>query len=633
MDSLLTGGFRKGGYLLCSLLLFVQMVQAQKTVPDCSAKDSLIYSNRRTPDTPRNRWMRNIFQQAWSSIQKDPGDTAVQNTVLNAKSEDEFICFGGKIIRHINYSQYGFDRNFIDTSRRITSFAARAARTLHSKTKSWVVASNLFFKENQALDPYIIADNERYLRTLDFLQDARILVFSLPGTDDSVDIEVVTKDLFSIKVDVDNSGITSGKLRIRESNFLGMGQQIGGAILYDPARANMGYDVQFSKNNIGGTFIHGTVAYSNTNSGHNIGLENEESYFLRLARPLPSPYYRIAGGLEAITSHSVNVYNRNDTFFTRYRYNYLDIWAGYNLFLDDILAGDSRNRERKFLSLRYMHQDFTDLPERYRNNYDFTYNSKKAVLGQLTFFKQDFVKTQYIYGFGITEDVPYGYNVSVVGGFWQQRDLRRPYTGVNIDYYRAKSEGAFCQLYLKAGGFFHQHEFQDASILAGLSYFSKVYFAGNAKIRQYIRATYTELFNRVTYQPLRIDNGYGIRELGTDTLYGAQRVSLQTETIVFTNFRFEGFKFAPFAFADISMLRGEGLRLNKADIYTGLGGGIRTRNENLIFGTIELKAVYFPRITPGGTNFKISLNSDIRYRYNSNYITAPDIAQLNYVLY
>jgi hypothetical protein len=621
--------------VLCFLLLAAFKVQAQQTAPEClpgdKQKDTVSKKGTKADSTTRKGWMHNIFQQAWSSIQKEPGDTSVQHTVLNTKSEDEYICLAGKTIRRISCAQYGFDRNFIDTSRRITSFAARAARTLHSNTKNWVIESNLFFRENQPLDPYIIADNERYLRTLDFLQDARILVLSVAGSEDSVDVMVVTKDLFSIKVDFDNNGITAGKLRVREDNFLGMGQQLAGAILYDPARKSMGYDLQYSKNNIGGTFIHGVVAYSNTNSGHNIGLENEESYYIRMFRPLPSPYFRIAGGLEAITSHSVNVFGRGDSLFTKYRYNYFDVWAGYNLFLGDILAGDNHNRERKFLSLRYMHQDFKDLPQHFRDNYDFIYNSKQAVLGQLTFFKQDFVKTQYIYGFGITEDVPYGYNASFTGGFWQQRDLRRPYAGVNIDYYTARAEGAFCQYYLKTGAFFHQHQLQDASVLIGLSYFSKLFFTGNTKIRQYVRATFTQLFNRVTYEPLRIDNTYGLRDFGTDTLYGNQRASIQSETNIFTNFKFHGIKFAPFLYADLAMLRGDGLNLNKADVFTGLGGGIRARNENVIFGTVELKAVYFPRVTPGGTTFRISLNSDIRFRYNSNYITPPDIARLNYL--
>ena len=575
--------------------------------------------------------MNNIFRQAWNSIQKNPGDTVEENNVLNAKSEDEYKCLNGRIIRDIRLSQFGFDRNFIDTSRRITSFAARLARTAHRNTRDWVVRNNLFFREGQQMDAFTIADNERYLRTLDFFQDARILVEPVPGDEDSVDILVITKDIFSIKVDIDNNGVSSGKIRVRENNFLGMGQQIGGGIRYDPNRyPSTGYDAQYSKNNIGGSFINGTIAFSNTNAGHNIGLEDEQSYYFNLSRPLPSPYFRVAGGLEASKSHSLNLYRYSDSTFNYYAYNNFDAWIGYNLFLNNILQGDSSNRERKFISLRYFRQKFTDLPQYYQDNYDYIYNSKEAILGQFTFFKQDFVKTQYVYGFGITEDVPYGYNVGIVGGWWQQRDLSRPYAGVNVDFYTAHPEGSFCQYYLRTGGFYHEKGLQDASVLVGLSYFSKLFFTGDVKIRQYVRATYTQLFNRITYQPLSIDNSFGLRDFGSDSLYGTQRASLQTETMFFTHFRFQGFKFAPFVYGDIAMLRGEGAAFRKSDVFTGIGGGLRSRNENLILGTIELKVVWFPRTVPGTTAFKVTLNSNIRYKYNTNYVAAPDIARLNY---
>ncbi len=614
---------------LGALLLWANAIKAQRA-PECPPGQDTMQqlTGNKQRDTLRRKWMHNIFQQAWGSVQRNPGDTVMDNNVLLANSEDQFACRAGSVIRHIYTSQYGFDRNFIDTTKRIRSFAARAAITLHRNTRDWVIRDNLFIKEGQTVDPFILADNERFLRNVGYLQDARILVEEVPGSEDSVDLLIITKDLFTIKADIDNSGISNGKLRLREDNFLGMGQQIFGAVLYNPARSpTLGYEAQYSKYNIGGTFIQGTAAYTNTNSSRRLGLEDEESYYIRFDRPLPSPYFRLAGGLEASYNRSVDVYNRSD--FNRYAYTNFDVWGGYNLFLNNILQGDSNNRERKFFSLRYFNQNFRELAEVYRNEYNYVYNSKEALLGELTFFKQDFIKTQYIYGFGVTEDVPYGYNASVTAGWWRQRDLSRPYGGINLDYYTAKKECSFVQYYLRAGGFLHSSRLQDASVLVGLKYFSKLFLTGNLKVRESLRATYTQLFNRLTYEPLRIDNGFGLREAGTDSLYGVQRASIQTETTVFTNLKLYGFKFAPFIYGDITALREENMPVRQTDIYTGLGGGIRTRNESLIFGTIELKAIWFPRAIPGNTSFKITLNSDIRYRYNTQYVQAPDIARLN----
>jgi len=53
-------------------------------------------------------------------------------------------------------------------------------------------------KEKSLLSSYKLADNERLIRSLDFIQDARILVNYIPDNPDSVDLIVVVKDLFSI---------------------------------------------------------------------------------------------------------------------------------------------------------------------------------------------------------------------------------------------------------------------------------------------------------------------------------------------------------------------------------------------------------------------------------------------------
>lgn len=581
----------------------------------------------------KNRFANNILQQAWNSIQKNNGDTCSNDPeaqVLNFPAEAFFTPFAGKVIRHIEISRLGFDRLFSDTSSRITSFAARMALNLHAKTKKWVIRNNLFQKEGSRLDPFIISDNERYLRSLDFLQDARILVRSVPGAPDSVDLLIVTKDLFSIKLVVDNDGFNAGRVRLSENNFLGMGQKIQGTMLYKNTRdPNFGYGFEYSKNNIGGTFIHGNISYNNIDIGRSLGYEPEAATSLILRRPLPSPYDYYAGGLELSTNKALNAYR--DTGFYAYTYNIYDLWGGYNLSLRHILAHDSTNRDRKFLSLRYFQQQFLESPASFQQRFDPVYNNIQAVLAQLTFFKQDFIKTQYIYGFGITEDVPYGYNVSVTGGWWKQRGLERPYAGFVGDYYTAGKNGSFCQYYLRAGSFIDNgQKLDDATLMLGFSRFSRLFFSGtDFKIRQYFRATYARIFNPLTYEPLRINNAFGLRDFGSDSAQGNERISAQTETIFFTRYKPFGFRLAPFAFIDGALLRSAPSSFGKADFYPGFGGGIRFRNENIIFGTIEVKAGIFPRNVPGQATFKFLIASDLKYRYQTTYIHEPDIVRLN----
>src|SRR5690606_38197302 len=127
----------------------------------------------------------------------------------NGRSETSFQKYEGKIIRNISTRQLGFEQEVTDTSK-IIVFGTRLMNRLHVDTKDWVVRDNLFIKEGEELSAFKLADNERYLRTLKFLQDARIIVKPVKGSDDSVDLEIVTRDLFTI----------TGGLGMRGSNYI-----------------------------------------------------------------------------------------------------------------------------------------------------------------------------------------------------------------------------------------------------------------------------------------------------------------------------------------------------------------------------------------------------------------------------
>ena len=93
--------------------------------------------------------------------------------------------------------------------------------------------------------------------------------------------------------------------------------------------------------------------------------------------------------------------------------------------------------------------------------------------------------------------------------------------------------------------------------------------------------------------------------------------------------KFWGFRLAPFLFADMSMLTPTNRPFAKTDLYSEVGAGIRTRNENLTFGTIELRGFYFPRAFPGMKNYRIELGTNIRFKYNSTFIRKPDFVLPN----
>lgn len=582
--------------------------------------------NEKTDSTEKKN--SNILRLAMNAVTRSPGDSAKESTVLNAKSELQFMPYKGKIIRNIFIETYGFERNFADTTKPINYYGTRLLNSLHRDTREWVVRNNLFIKKQTAIDPYLMADNEKHLRSLDYIQDARILIKRIRGEKDSVDIYVITKDLFSLGGELNDISTSKFKAKIFDANLAGMGQRIELTTLWEKdRRPGFGYQFLYRKNNIANTFINATAVYSKIKPDLTYGMESEDGWLVSLDRPLFSQYSHLAGAITVGHNQSENRYDKPDSLHYKYQYNLHDVWLGYNLGIKTFPKNNAY-QNHFFLSGRYFNYHFGERPHQVTAPFDFRYDNREAVLAQFTFFRQNFYKTNYIFGFGTTEDIPYGYNISFTTGWYKQNNMSRPYVGIDANKYFANDRGFFVQYFLRTGAFLNRGQMQDAAVIAGSGLFSPLLNFRNIKIRQFVSLSYTKEINRVGLDPLKINNSLGLRYFGSDSAIGDQRISLHSETFFFLNYKAFGFKFAPFAFADVVALTPEKENFAQSDLYYGLGGGLRTRNENLIFNTIELRCAYFPRKI-NEEAFKITISANIRFRYNSNYVKAPDIIQLN----
>jgi hypothetical protein len=583
-----------------------------------------------------DRWRNNnIFQFFRNAITKGRPDSVTNINMMapiNTKAESPFQVYEGKIIRHIYIRGYGFEQTFTDTSKRLQYAGTRILNHLHRKTRDWVIRDAMFVKEGTPVDAYRLADNERLIRSLNYIQDARILVTPVSESPDSVDLVVVVKDLFSISGAIGSLGYPPFSFRgnISEQNFLGMGQRIQGGMNLEQARTpNFGPQLLYSKSNIAHSFVNVTASYTQINSNMYNGTPDETAWFVTLTRPLYAPYAHLAGGFTFGKFQNFNVYHQADSLFYKYDYHTQDGWIGWNIGSKSFLS-NTAVRDRRFLAFRYFRDDFDSVPKQVGfNTFNFRFNDREAALTSFTFFREDFYKTNYIYGFGTTEDIPKGYNVALTSGWYRQLYLNRWYTGVDANEYVVSKRGAFVQFFLRSGMFLYKGTPQDASFLIGASYYSPLFMFDNVKIRQYINFSYTRLINRVGLDPLTINNVFGLRYFTNDSTSGIQRVTLHSETTFFLNYKLLGFKFAPFVFGDVSFLTPQSGSIVKSDLYDGVGAGMRTRNENLVFNTIEFRAVWFPRNTEYNRSFKIMINTGIQFRYNNTYVRQPDVVFLN----
>jgi hypothetical protein len=120
-------------------------------------------------------------------------ETKAQDSTFFQRSEEGFRPFAGKVIRHIIIRNLSFGENVNDTSTTIISTLTRIADRLQTNTKDWAIRELLFVKKGQLVDPYQLADNERFLRDQSFIKDARIMVRLV--TQDSVDLYVRLRDV------------------------------------------------------------------------------------------------------------------------------------------------------------------------------------------------------------------------------------------------------------------------------------------------------------------------------------------------------------------------------------------------------------------------------------------------------
>ncbi|WP_276133788.1 hypothetical protein [Polluticoccus soli] len=607
--------------LLCTIVLACPLPSSAQRKLDSLTLDSIKVFKK-------SKWLSGLWKKGLDAITRNPNDTAAWNSTLNTLSENPYKEYDGRYIRDITITRISFKQGIKDSTRKMEVLAYNVMHALHPNTREWVIRNHLFIRPGTRLDPYRTADNERFLRTLNFIQDVRIVVKPVNGSD-TVDIEVITKDLFTLSGGFDIGSLQRATVEVQELNLLGMGQRVKlRTLLHGDRDPVFGYKAEYTKYSIGGSFINGYFGIFTAGQTLFDQWEEEHGYYVKLERPLVSPNTRLAGGLIYAKGESIKAYEkgRADSMFFKYDRRAYDGWFGYNLITDKLIA--NRIRDRKFISARYARNIFDQVPEQV-TGFDPIFNNTETVLGQITFFRQNFYKTNYVFGFGITEDIPYGYNVSVTGGWQKQLWLERPYAGIKADRYYISPGKDFYRFFFRTGAFYRGYTLEDAGLLIGTNMFTRMFTAGSTRIRQFSSVSYSGIFNRYAGDVLRINNPFGLYNFNSRWITGDQRIGVLSETYFYLKYSILGFRFAPFVTVNAVTITPEQESFQKADIYTAIGGGIRVRNNALVFGTMELRGLYFPRDVAGEPSYKILLNTNLRYRYNSNFVVKPDIITLN----
>ncbi|WP_192351005.1 hypothetical protein [Algoriphagus sp. Y33] len=546
-----------------------------------------------------------------------------RDTVLVEKAEEKFLPYEGMIIRNISVENLGFEFSIYGRQKPIVRKVGRIANKLHTNTREKTIRQHLFIKPNQRLNPYKIGDNERFLRDQAFILESRIIATQVPGTD-SVDLVVISRDVFSIGGSVGGSLPTAPLFKVYDANVDGRAQGFEFDFLYDMDRKpKTGIGFAYTKSSVMGSLADFSTYYTQLNSGISLGEEKEYAMGISLERPLVSPYSKLAGGAGWSQNWSKNVDSRPDSVFLDYKYNVSNLWLGYNFGSEKAL----QDRSRKFVALRAFDGYFLSYPDQEEMGLERKYRNSRGVLAQFTLYEQDFFKTQYVYGFGRTEDIPFGCNLSATLGYTKTLEFARPYADVNLNYKGANSSGSFYEVTLNAASYFRNGSSEDIAIQTGGTFYTQAYSIGKYKIRSNASAFYTQLFDGVTNEWLTI-RGNTIPGLRVEEVDATQRISFGFESSLFTPWSLIGFRIAPFSSFYWAKLKCPTCG-NKYQNFTGISLGVRTRNENLIFGTMEIKGTFIPTDDEGSSKFAVSFRKNLRFRKSDVYVEQPSLINYN----
>ncbi len=601
-------------FLIVSFLLFTDSLYAQE-IPE-KADTSFFLAKKKG-------WIGRFGQ----SISTTPPDEAPKKVV------NPFLKYKGKIIRSIETVRIGFEYEIDDTNHLKENFGIRVTKIFHKSTTDKVIQRNLFFKEGDPLYPYLLADNERYLRELVFIKDARILVDYAEGSRDSVDVVILTKDVFSIGGNFSNSGTNKGRLELREENFLGSGTRLMVSGYYEKVRfPQKAIGAELVRRNIGGSFIDWVSGYKDYNYAFSSGRNQETVVYTRIEKPLVTPFIPSTGSLEWSYQRTRNVYDSDSLYNNDIKYAYynLDAWFGYSLDSKRSLYANKEIRVHRFIALRGFKQHFLIMPIKYKTVLDYRFTDFTGTLASLNIFKQTFYKANFIYGFGRSEDIPEGFSIALTGGFVKKQEFNRPFSGLDMSLANLKKKGFYVNYTFRIGGYYYRKRFEDVDILFNMEHFTRLKKMSSAWYqRTFVNAGFAAQVNPVLNAPLFLRSDYGFPYFNNGETNADLRIVLKTESVFYNTKKLLGFRFAPFVFGDVILLKPTKLGLNKTDLYSAVGGGVRTRNENLVFGTIELKGYYFPRVNGDMKGWKIELNSEIRFKYKSSFIRRPDFIIAN----
>lgn len=541
--------------------------------------------------------------------------------------------YNGRQINNIIIEQHNFSTNINLPQVNQKDNFTNIANKLHKSSSDNTIRKNLFFKPNDLLNPTIIAYNEKWLRDLSFIQDARIIAIPVKYDTNKIDLFIITKDIFPLGGNLNLKNQNSFDASLSDENLFGTGNALKINHNFDNTRIPkpaFGYDLRLR--NLLGSFINMNAGINDFTNSISDGSRSAMNKYISGELPFLHPLSSWTGGFELMELKNTNAYPSkwSDSLFNsklNYHYDTKDFWLGYQLFFKTKLNKINR---RHIIQLRHIENSFHIRPINFLAQFDKNYRNINANFLSITVFNQNIIRTKYLYGFGRNEDLPIGQSLSLTLGKYYRDMNSISYAGLKYEKYALQSSGNYMHLNINIGSSYTEKKFQDFRFLSSLEIISKLkYLENGSPYRHIFNISIAQTLQNKFNEALLIYSNYGIPQLNKEQIKGGTRISGNWESVLYSAKTIYGFKSSPFVFANITYIKAIDEFKKNGGIFTAVGTGTRIRNENLIFGTIELKCFYLPRTDLQVSPWNFSFITNLKYKYNSTIIQKPDFVEIN----
>ena len=550
--------------------LYSDTLGVSETVEKITGKTSAFYD---TLLNNKSWFIREVTQliirsNATKSYEMDR-DIPISNSII---SQEYFQIFKGKTIADIQIyiADISNSENKIDPN-----WAERTLDNLHNKTSYNTIKKNLLFEVGDKLNPYTLQVNEQLLRAKAYLTDAYFIIVNDPYNPNAVIIKVYTRDTWTISVD---AGLGSSPyVSIFDKNFIGLGNTLKG--IFRPKYKEQDYagEIQYKVDNIFGTFANAqfNLGFGRTNNAAEIILNKD--YIL----PGKSLWGVRAG---------FRTNNRHSPYFDSL-YNVKE--QQYGGHFGQTFKVSNYDNTVAYFTLAGLYKEYNNAPQTTQTINPY-YANRYSLLGSVGFSRQNFFQGNMVYGYGRTEDIPYGFKADLTSGLeWNYTHGKRVYAAAEGRWGNLLKLG-YLEALISVSGYWNleRQRIEQGKIQARIHHFTNLVSFNKLHIRHFTTLSYTHGFNRFEgeYESLYYNDDIGgINGLETDYCnVGINRLTLQSETVFFTPIYLYNFRFAFFSWADVGWL-GNSNTFFKNDFNAAIGIGVRVKNEHFVFNNMQIR--------------------------------------------